>query len=476
MFLRPLLDIRSAVERTSTRSQFAPQFSEDDLPAGLLLVAFVAFACLVPAQADTFYHLRSGQEMWNSGSLLTRELFSWTQYGHPLPNHWWLSQLIFYGVYSLGGPILLTMVAGGMALLAILLSWQLARGSAEIRIALLVAFTGTLSEWSVRPQVFSLLLCALTIRLVRSDRLFLVPPLLVLWANLHAVVVLGVAVATIPVLDAALLDHTRLRRTLIVVFLSVAAPLATPLGVAFWPWLIKAVQVSRALDLQEYRPPLTPGMDSTMFWLLSLLLLGGLIWNRRRLLALDRPDRLVILTAIVLAPAAATSARNVPFYALAAIPALSYLIPTRVHTRHRPAGRVAWSMMTFAMAVAIAVVVVRWQNSGAALGWRPFTPQAIAAIESCPQPIYNGLYEGGQLIWFVPTHRVFVDGRVDVYPLDFLLSARNTDLRGDYQQLFSDYGIRCAVVRPDSVVERALASDASLRRIFRDGHWTVFVR
>lgn len=461
---------------TPLRSLLARTFFEDDLPLGLLLVAFAAFACVVPAQADTFYHLRSGSEMWTTGSLLTREIFSWTQYGHPLPNHWWLSQLIFYAAFSLGGPFLLTIFAGTLALCAVLLSWLSVKGSDEARIATLVVLTATFSEWSVRPQVFSLLLCALAIRLVRADRLFLLPPLLVFWANLHAVVVLGVAVAVVPLLDAALYERARLRRTLIVGILSVAAPLATPLGIKFWPWLLNAVRVSRALNLQEYQPPFTPGLDALAFFILVFMLILGVTRCGRRFGAMNRADRLVILAAIVLAPAAATSARNVPFFVLAAVPALSYLFPTRVRTRQRPAGRVAWSMMTGAVVVAIAVVVSRWQNNGAALGWRPFTKQAIAAIESCPQPIYNGLYEGGQLIWFVPTQRVFVDGRIDVYPLDFLLSARDTDLRGNYQRLFSDYGIRCAVVRPHSVVETALAGDASLRQIFRDGHWTVFVR
>ena len=79
--------------------------SGDDLPAILLFVALGAFACMLPVQSDTFYHLRSGREMWETGRLLTREVFSHTAFGEPLPNHWWLSQLIFFGLHALGGPL-----------------------------------------------------------------------------------------------------------------------------------------------------------------------------------------------------------------------------------------------------------------------------------------------------------------------------------------------------------------------------------
>jgi len=454
--------------------RYSQLVSEDDLPAALLLIALVAFACMLPAQADTFYHLRSGQEMWRAGSLLSRELFSWTQYGQPLPNHWWLGQLGFYGVYSLGGPALLTIVAGGLAFAAVFLSWRLVAGSQEMRIVLLLLYSLTFLEWSVRPQVFSLLLTIVAVRLMLADRLAFLPPLLVLWANLHAVVVLGIAIASVPLIDAVLFERAKARRALAISLASFAAPLATPLGVHFWSWLIETVRVSRALGLQEYRSAFTADATAAGFWALLAALLVGLVRQRAALRSLDRGSRQLIIAAMVLAPAAVTSLRNIPFFALAAIPALSRVFPTSPETRYRPMSRIAGTMIAIAGIAALVATSLKWNDGGRRLGWQPLSTAAIEAIRSCPERMYNGLYEGGLMIWFVPDHRVFIDGRVDVYPVSFSLRARRADLEGEYRELFADYAIRCAVVRPESPLFEALRRDGVLSLTFTDAEWAVF--
>ena len=85
---------------------------DDDLPVVLTFIAVAALACLIPPQADTFFHLRTGQSIWESGAIPTTELFSHTFQGHEWLNHEWLSQLLFYGLHALGGPFLLALVSG----------------------------------------------------------------------------------------------------------------------------------------------------------------------------------------------------------------------------------------------------------------------------------------------------------------------------------------------------------------------------
>ena len=109
--------------------------SDDDVPIALLFLVLAAIACAAPAQADTFYHLRAGRAMWESGRLLDRELFSHVTYGEPHPNHWWLGQLAFYGLHALGGPVLLTLVAGGCAWWAVFSAWTLTRTSSPEQVS-----------------------------------------------------------------------------------------------------------------------------------------------------------------------------------------------------------------------------------------------------------------------------------------------------------------------------------------------------
>src|SRR5688572_28715161 len=102
--------------------------SEEDLPFALVFIALAALACLTPPQSDTWFHLRAGQEIWESGALVTEERFSHTASRRPWQNHEWLSQLLLYGTQSAGGPILLTLLTGAAALAAVVCSWRLVRG------------------------------------------------------------------------------------------------------------------------------------------------------------------------------------------------------------------------------------------------------------------------------------------------------------------------------------------------------------
>jgi hypothetical protein len=451
-------------------------FSEDDLPVVLLLIAFATFACIIPPQADTFYHLRSGREMWQAGTLLTRELFSWTEYGQPLPNHWWFGQLIFYGLFQLGGPVLLTVVAGSIAFAALVMSWSLTRGRDELRILMLVALALTLPEWSVRPQVFSLLLTVIALRLVIADRPVVLIMVLVLWANVHAVVALGIGIASVPLLDAILWNRSQIRSRAAIAAAAMVTPLATPLGVRFWPWLIDTVRLSRGIGLSEYRAPLTLEPVNVAFW--AFLGTFGVVLFRHRteLSGADRATRVMVLASLLLALPAVTSTRNVPFFVLVAAPAISRLLSAvRTRRRKRPT-RVAWGMVAVALTVGVIAIVARWSNDGATIGWKPMSPSAVAAVQTCPEPIYNGLYEGGYLIWFVPKKRVFIDGRVDVYPRSLLLRAQRADVYGEYRELFSEYGIRCAVTRSQSPLFTALRNDPTMQLAFHQDGWGVFTR
>src|SRR6185503_5489441 len=89
--------------------------TDETLVPLLLFIGLAALAWITPAQNDTWWHLRSGREMWESGSLLTTERFSHTAFGAEFRNYWWLSQLAFYALFALGGPVLLTVFAGTCA-------------------------------------------------------------------------------------------------------------------------------------------------------------------------------------------------------------------------------------------------------------------------------------------------------------------------------------------------------------------------
>src|SRR5712692_4110581 len=80
------------------------------LPVLLFLVIVLA-AALWPMQSDTWWQLRAGRGVWSSLRVLLVDRYSYTAYGSFWPNHEWLSEVIFYGVYKIGGLPLLSLFA-----------------------------------------------------------------------------------------------------------------------------------------------------------------------------------------------------------------------------------------------------------------------------------------------------------------------------------------------------------------------------
>jgi hypothetical protein len=117
-----------------------------------------------------------------------------------------LAELIFRGLTTVAGDrgLLVAQVVAVGASLAIL-AWDLRREGAEElggALVLLIVALGSLSVFVVvRSQLFSVLLFAALIALLRADarapsrRIWLLVPMFALWSNLHGAVLVGLAVA-----------------------------------------------------------------------------------------------------------------------------------------------------------------------------------------------------------------------------------------------------------------------------------------
>jgi hypothetical protein len=443
----------------------------------LLFIGLGAFVWLTPAQNDTWWHLRSGQEMWATGSLLTTERFSHTAFGAAFSNYWWLSQLAFYALFTLGGPVLLTLFAGSCAFAAVYGSWRLMRGAWEARLTLLLFLTiATAPQWAVRPQVISLAFIVLSAYLIVNNRSGWLPLLCVVWANTHPQVVFGVLIAGAAALEALVWSRTRARRDVLVAAGCVAALLASPDGWHYWSETVNTVSISRAVELQEYRPPVDAG--SIPLWLAVATLLV-MTWTKRSTLRdWARGDRVLLITSFLLALASLGAVRNTAFFAVIAAPVLSRLCSGRepAQYRPRPVGRLAYGMVAVAILIAVLSVRARWDKHGEQLGWQPLSASLIEAVRKCPDRLFNHLVDGGPLMWALPSRHVFVDSRMNAYPITLLKQSREADLRGEYADLFRQYGIRCAVVATDSPLARRLELDDAMTRTYSDPQRTVFAR
>src|SRR6185295_9943839 len=334
----------------------------DRLRTFLLFLAIGVAAALMPAQADTWWHLRAGQEMWRTHALLTVDTFSHTVAGTYWPNHEWLFEVLLYPVFAAGGVALVTLVCAAAATAAWFIVWREIPAPPRVRFMLMAGvLISAVGTWSPRPQVFSLLLLTVTVALLRRRRYAWLPIIFLGWANLHGAVVIGGVVVAAAFAAAIVEDRAAAIRFAPWAVATFAATLATPMGIHFWIAIVQSLGRIRMIGIDEWAPPRLGDVAMLPFWITAAALAGLVLARGRRLLgdeAARRDGQITIcICALALLPPAIGAVRNVPPFLLIAVPAIAALArfapaePERATTAPR-------ANLALAMAAAAASIVV----------------------------------------------------------------------------------------------------------------------
>lgn len=452
--------------------------TSERLAIGLLFVVIATLACLAPAHSDTWWHLRVGQDIWRSREISLVETYSHTATGREFPNHEWLTELIFYGVYSVGGLPAITLLCAGLIVAGYAWAWRMSRASFEAKfLVFLVGLSSSTSLWSLRPQVFTIALFGLTCNLLARGRLWPLPLLFSVWTNLHGGVAFGVVAVGATWLWALFFDRKAAPRLFFTLVAGTVATLASPLGWRLWRVIPESIERSRVNSLMEWRPP-ELSSELAAFWVAAVTLPLLLILRRRELT--DYASRLGMIALAVL-PVALRSFRNVPIFLLVAMPAIATLAKpvSADNERRRLAGErtgVNAAILGAAGLIGLLVVLGAWLEPADRLGWRPISSEAARAIAECPDPLYNTYVGGGILLWYAQPKRVFIDNRQDPYPLELMAANSAAEASGDFDALFAQHGIRCAAIAPHSPIAVRLGADLTWTVRYVDEKWIVFVR
>ena len=466
-----------------TRGLSFPKLAE-----GLLLGAVAVCALVMPAVPDTYWHLRAGQDIWQTLHVPLADHYSYTADGRFWPNHEWLWQALSYALHRAGGFPLLA--AGGAAVVTgtVALMYRLMVGAIGMRALLVVLGLPLVScAWALRPQLITQLMLMGLLWLLSRERFRWLPPLFLLWANAHGGVAMGglvlaaiTAVALVQARGGAAAERRRARALTMVTPLCALATLATPLGFRLWTAVGVSIQESHDNGIAEWRSSLEVGPFQITFWILAGAFALLALARRRRLREASWSDLVVWVAALVIFPLAVRAVRNTTLFLLVAIPAASRLLGPEVRLgRRRPDAAPSPDRPALNLALFVAVclaealaVVTAWRAPYANLNWRPLADGAVAAARGCPAQLYNRYNDGGYLIWLVPEKRVFVDSRQDPYPTAFVQEGAAVERGAPYAPLFRRYGIRCAFLPAGDALAARLHGDG-WRTQYADAQWTV---
>lgn len=417
----------------------------------ILYVVVLGIAAMSSTQADLWWLLRAGKDIWTHHRVPMVDHYSYTAYGDYWPNHEWLWEAIAYPLHAGGGmPLLTAWTALTITATLIVLRKVSAAEGYVVPIVLAASLPLMSMAWTTRPQVTSILLLATVVLLLAKNREAWLPLVFLVWANLHAQVVMGGIVLTATWAVAVVIwartrseeSRSRARRLTVVLAVCAVATLATPLGPRLWVYVLTANARPGQRLIVEWQTVFHPYISNGLFLALVVALV---------VLALRRPGLLTtwgaqvqLAAALAMAPLAVLAVRNIPFFMAAAIPLWMTLMEFRTK---RQVGRVsrARGILVAALVLTIAMVGLVWRADPPKLGWHPITPGLSVALRDCPGHLYNDYNTGAYLIWWVPEVKVFVDNRQDPYP-DSVIQAGIGDDPANFRRTLTKWDVSCALV------------------------------
>lgn len=484
------------------------------LLVAILFIAIFAMAVRQPTDTDTWWHLRSGELMWETGRVLRADPFSHTVYGQSWINHGWLVQTLLWPIYQMLG-------LGGLALLLAVIvtaSFVLVYRQCESKpfvaaVITLLAAVASSVIWAIRPQIVSLLLTALfAYLLARYKRdgntrwLWPLPFLIVIWVNCHGGFIIGFILMgcyLVGELLNRLTTTTAPQPSIIplvaVMLVSIPAILLNPNTIKMFPYAYQTVSIGQLQDfIQEWAAPDFHNLQLHPFIWLLLLTLAALGLSCRR------ADWTDLALVGVFSYMGLLAVRNIALFALVAPPVL---------TRHAVAAlddlalvpRLSWlGMLTHTLpplrprrsqvllnTLLLALVAI---GAGAKVGldltrlqdpavWGQGLP--LEAVEylrdrELPGQMFNTYNWGGYLIWSLyPDQPVFVDGRTDLYALNSQVLEDYGQvhwIRPGWPQVLDKYGIGYVITERTGLLDMMLATTDGWDMAYQDDLAVIYVQ
>jgi tetratricopeptide (TPR) repeat protein len=482
--------------------------------AGVFILAFI-LCCHKIYEADIGFHLRAGQWILDHGRWPETDAFTYTVSGHAYIDVQWLYQIALVGLYRLGGAAglvlahaILTVMAFGVATFV---SWQKFRSPLVIAGLLLLGILASELRFMLRPEIVTWLFLSIVVLILerhaarRAASLWILPLTLLAWVNIEGLFVLGWVVVGCYWLGN-LLQERRLDRSLTIWgSASVAVTLINPYflqGVLFPLTLLTRLNKENVFggSISEFVSPWQLNLDlpwsTWAYYILAGMLLIGLAltWRKRH------PRELLLALAFFILSAQAI--RNIPLFALVAMPILAgclqdvaQMLSNRRNKKSRGvlfSSAPRWLRLGEALVLLLAIglslrvatnayyIAARRPNrfgfefSAADL---PVRAAAFMRANGLSGKIFNHLNDGGYLMWQLP-QPVFIDGRLEVIGEDFYQEYQQAYQKDGLLPLLQKYDAQVAVFPYQAAVSwlQQLRHTEQWRLVYYDDLSVVYAR
>ncbi|MGC8740683.1 MAG: hypothetical protein ACP5UB_04415 [Candidatus Sumerlaeaceae bacterium] len=538
-------------EKPRRRARYAPAGNEPRLLSWLVLTLAIAAAwsfAFVPLRAsqDEWWHLKAGKWIVEHGRLPETDIFTYAGEGLRWYNHEWLAQMLFYAIYHAGekwlwGGLRTLITFKSLIVVATfaLVAWTAMRRCASRSVASLVALVmADVARRTIypRPPILSYLLLASfaavlwqwRARRLRTRWLWALPLVTVLWANLHGMVPLAVAIvgafAAGEFMDCVGLAWAsrgaperrrsaahrmiwmQVRRGLLLAGLALVctvAAMVNPSGAHIF-FLGRKFTADPVLQkvIAEMLP--TPGLLARVesargviwtwnplyvsFWC-SLALFGILLVRRGGRL----PTGVDYVLAGLFIYQAVMHVRLLPLYAVTCAPTLAVLLKDELATLRRRFGRLAAYLPALAASVIFSYYVFIVAEPPPQTFFRrnldllrgkdrepadyPTPVMQFILRVGFPDRMFSEINYCGYMIWWLSPehHKLFTDNRFDLFGSRFYLEEA-TVVHGveraearigrGWQDILDDYGVNFVVISRSAPLNAKLRASGRWAQVY----------
>jgi hypothetical protein len=466
---------------------------------------WVVLAILLPVLAalianlssvDLAYHLRAGAVILDGGGIPRTDSFTFTAAGLPWVDQQWGAQVMLAAVYRLGGwtglVILRALLVGllfGLVFVACRLRGPDLRRAAWLTIA---AFIVAAVALALRPQLFGMVLLAATLAIVASRRrrpnfVWLVPLIVLAWANIHGSFFLGPVVLGLAWLEDLHDRAPNPHRLLLVAVVAAAAALVNPFGAEIWSYAVGlSTNAQVTARITEWQP-------TTLRTIPGMLFFGSALAVAAFLARRGRPTTWPTLAWLaVFFLVGAYAIRGVAWWPLGAAFAVAGLLggaaevaPTRAERATAAGPARLNTIVVGALVLACVVLLPLWRPVdpaiGAPAGVVGHAPSGITAqLRNLARPsdrLFNPQQWGSWFEFALPALPVAIDARIELFPTrtwdeyEAVVAGAN-----GWQGILEAWDVTVVVAAKDDEAFATRLTEAGWRRVHADDDGSIFVR
>ena len=440
---------------------------------------------------DLAYHIRAGEAILSTHGAPTVDAFTFSIAGRAWLDQQWGAQVLLALVYRAGGWAAMGFFHAALVGATFWFLWLACRArgtSARLSAALtLGGFVVCCTNAGMRPQtmaypLFTGMLWILADRRVHPRRLWILPIVMGIWANVHGSFPLGLVLIGFSWAEDRR-DHAATRNTLLAV--GVTGLLATavgPYGFGVWRYAIGLSTNERILGhVEEWAATTVRSPDGAIFFFSALAIV---VYLARRG---TKTDWLTLAWLGSFFLLGLSAARGEVWWGLVFPVTMAGLIVEKPISPEDERGSLVMNLLMVSALMVFVVVLSpgfrdRIDPSSGATSLVSYAPQrmveAVHRVAPSDAKLFVTLPYASWFEFTSPANPMFVDPRIELFPLDvwddYFTVAEG---REGWQGIVDRWGVDVIVMAPgDVTILELLQEDPGWRLAYRDTSGAVFVR